>query len=213
MASRKHPATAVAPDSEKVSAIALRKRAAILQAAIALFRRYGFRKTSIDQIADAAHVAKPTVYAHFADKDALFVAVCDAVMEQVLSATESARRANERTEERLAAMIAAKFTYIFEVVHASPHAAELLDSQGSIAASVVANADARYAAMLRAEVTRAAKNGEIHLGHGAPSTQDVVSMLLQAGHGAAYGAKTAEEHRKNVARLVGAIWRGVSVAR
>lgn len=52
------------------SKVAAKKRLAILKAAVALFSRHGFKRTSIDLIAEAAKVAKPTIYAHFEDKDA-----------------------------------------------------------------------------------------------------------------------------------------------
>ena len=38
---------------------------AIVLAALGLFTKYGYRKTSIDDIAEAAQVAKRTVYLHF----------------------------------------------------------------------------------------------------------------------------------------------------
>src|SRR5882762_5395810 len=41
---------------------------AIVLAALELFARYGYRKTSIDDIAQAAQVAKCTVYLHFENK-------------------------------------------------------------------------------------------------------------------------------------------------
>ncbi|MCC6920357.1 MAG: TetR/AcrR family transcriptional regulator [Alphaproteobacteria bacterium] len=48
-----------------------RNRAAILSAAEALFGARGVEAVSIDEIADAADLAKGTLYNHFADKDAL----------------------------------------------------------------------------------------------------------------------------------------------
>jgi AcrR family transcriptional regulator len=44
----------------------------ILAAAFAVFARRGFTHASVQEIADEAGVAKPTLYNHFADKDELF---------------------------------------------------------------------------------------------------------------------------------------------
>jgi TetR/AcrR family transcriptional regulator of autoinduction and epiphytic fitness len=49
-----------------------RKRAAIVEAAIAEFRANGFEATSMDRIAATAGVSKRTVYNHFPSKDDLF---------------------------------------------------------------------------------------------------------------------------------------------
>lgn len=50
-------------------------RSEILQAAYKLFRRRGFFRVGMDQIADAAGVTKRTLYYHFDSKDALLTAV------------------------------------------------------------------------------------------------------------------------------------------
>lgn len=47
---------------------AQRTRARILKAATEQFQRFGYRKTSIDAVAQAAHVAKGSVYVHFENK-------------------------------------------------------------------------------------------------------------------------------------------------
>ncbi|MBJ6981513.1 TetR/AcrR family transcriptional regulator [Luteimonas sp. MC1572] len=62
----------------------LTKRAAILDAAKQMFTRQGFDGASMDQIAALAGVSKLTIYSHFGDKDALFVAVVNAACEQQL---------------------------------------------------------------------------------------------------------------------------------
>lgn len=45
-----------------------RTRARILAAALDHFRRFGYRRASVDEIARAAHVAKGSVYVHFENK-------------------------------------------------------------------------------------------------------------------------------------------------
>jgi AcrR family transcriptional regulator len=55
------------------------KRRRILSGARELFAELGFERASVDQIAARAGVSKATVYNHFADKKALFVA---AVVEE-----------------------------------------------------------------------------------------------------------------------------------
>ncbi len=45
------------------------KREAVLRAAVALFNENGFNATSIDDVAEALNVTKPTIYHYFANKD------------------------------------------------------------------------------------------------------------------------------------------------
>jgi len=51
------------------------KRAAIVQATLALFLRDGYARTSVDAIAAEAGVSKRTVYNHYGDKENLFLSV------------------------------------------------------------------------------------------------------------------------------------------
>ncbi len=62
----------------------LEKRAAILDAAKALFPARGYDGVSMDAIAQAAGVSKLTVYSHYQDKDTLFVEAVKAKCEDLL---------------------------------------------------------------------------------------------------------------------------------
>jgi AcrR family transcriptional regulator len=62
----------------------MEKRAAILDAAKALFTQGGFVGTSMDAVAASAGVSKLTVYSHFGDKDNLFREVIRAHVQERL---------------------------------------------------------------------------------------------------------------------------------
>ncbi len=55
---------------------ATRKR--ILDAAYVLFRRRGFTRVNVDEIAETAQITKRTLYSHFSSKDQLLEAVLEA---------------------------------------------------------------------------------------------------------------------------------------
>ena len=65
-------------------------REKILAEATRLFSAQGFEATSVDAVAEAAGVAKATVFAHFADKTSLLIAARTADLEQL----EAAMRAH-----------------------------------------------------------------------------------------------------------------------
>jgi len=62
------PAT-LPPDPDDV------RRRRLLEAALATFLRFGFRKTSMEEVARAAGLSRQGLYLHFATKDDLFGAV------------------------------------------------------------------------------------------------------------------------------------------
>lgn len=64
------------------------KRHAIMDAARRVFFSNGFIETSVDTIAAEAGVSKQTIYNHFGDKRALFLAVITAVQAEATAATQ-----------------------------------------------------------------------------------------------------------------------------
>lgn len=63
-------------------------RERIVEAALEVFLRRGFAGASMDEITGAAGVSKRTVYAHFGDKEALFLAAVSATVEPMQEALQ-----------------------------------------------------------------------------------------------------------------------------
>jgi AcrR family transcriptional regulator len=65
------------------------RRCKLLEAALTVFSRFGFRKTSMDEVARAAQVSRQGLYLHFATKEELFRATVQNALESALrTATE-----------------------------------------------------------------------------------------------------------------------------
>ncbi len=69
----------------------------ILKAAIKLFGDKGYFKTTVDDIAHAAGIAKGTIYLYFRNKEAIYVGTCveqfDQVMENIVAKINAAKTA------------------------------------------------------------------------------------------------------------------------
>lgn len=73
----------------------------ILDAAKKVFLERGFEGASIDEIAEVARAGKPTIYARFPGKEALFVAVMARNVREHISFFESIAPTGAAVEERL----------------------------------------------------------------------------------------------------------------
>src|SRR5262249_6385152 len=91
-------------------------RERILDAAMEIFARYGYRRASMDQVAEAAGLTRQAVYHHFASKEALFRAAVDALhdgaLEAAVSAGAAAEQAGHGLPDVLATLIDAKIRYV-----------------------------------------------------------------------------------------------------
>jgi TetR/AcrR family transcriptional regulator, mexJK operon transcriptional repressor len=81
---------AVMTDAAPVLSRAERNRRRILEAAERAFLSADYHDTSMDDVAAAAGVAKQTVYAHFGTKEALFIAMTQAMISAAVAAQNAA---------------------------------------------------------------------------------------------------------------------------
>src|ERR1700733_7835012 len=78
------------------------RQAAILEAAVKVFFQFGYRKTSMDDVAAAAKVSRQTLYLQFLNKEQLFRAALEYVTEQMLvSIRRLAGNQNSTVEQTL----------------------------------------------------------------------------------------------------------------
>jgi TetR/AcrR family transcriptional regulator, mexJK operon transcriptional repressor len=171
----------------------------MVAAATRLFSQYGLKRASMDQIAAEAGVAKPTLYAYFDDKEAVFRAVVESVCDELLEASTSASQTGAAIEERLAKMLSAKFTRYWQLVHASPHARELMDSQGELGAKIVKRSDRAFLKLL---VSVIEGEDELDLRRLGITSTAAAQLLIRATSGATYDATSSASHEKYLTEIV-----------
>ena len=86
----------------------------ILEAAKGLFIRYGFKKSTVDEIALQARVGKPTIYSFFPSKDALFLAIVAREAEGIRSIASEAATGRGEAIQKLEQMLSATLKAIRE---------------------------------------------------------------------------------------------------
>jgi AcrR family transcriptional regulator len=182
------------------------RRAAILESAKGVFLRYGFKKTSMDDLARAAGLSRQGLYLHFATKDELF----KAAVLHILGAT---RAAGQAALARDGEGIEARLLGAFEAMHGhaigqsgSEHMAELLATTQQILGNVFAEMEADFVA----DVTRILRNSGVvaawkDLGL---SAKDLAEHLYATSYGIKHRAATAAEYREQMRIAVRIVCRG-----
>ena len=98
-----------------------------------IFARYGYRRASMDQVAEAAGLTRQAVYHHFPNKEALFRAAVEALHDGALEAAVAAGKAAEDAGQSLADVLAvqvdAKTRYVIECMDETSHMEELLSQR------------------------------------------------------------------------------------
>ena len=91
-----------------------RKRAAILDAAVAEFRHSGYETTSMDRIAARAGVSKRTVYNHFPSKEALFAQILERLWEGSMDGLDLAYRGDRPLRPQLLELVQQKLRLLHD---------------------------------------------------------------------------------------------------
>jgi AcrR family transcriptional regulator len=156
---------------------------AIVLAALELFTRYGYRKTSIDDIAQAAHVAKRTVYLHFENKAAVFLAILEYLGDQVRQRCVAAERMAGTAVDRLTVLLDAYFGMGFELFSRSEHMPELEETFSKLARARISGLNAEYEDRLARFLRVLERVGEIGRPPRGLTAEQIVHILMRGAEG------------------------------
>ncbi len=178
------------------SDIALRR---ILLAAMTLFGRHGFQRTSMADIAREAAIARATLYLRFADKRALFEALASLLVDEALARAEAAWIGDAPLSTNIAATLLAKDLGFFQILNTTPHGSELLRLEAEMTAAHVARLDTEFEALLARRGRAVAQSGaDLTAFDGADG---FAAFLATAGSSLKHQVRTEESFRAMVDRL------------
>ncbi|MFC5711681.1 TetR/AcrR family transcriptional regulator [Thalassorhabdus alkalitolerans] len=77
------------------------KREMIVKAAASSFSMFGYKKTTIDQVAKLANIGKGTVYTSFESKESLFEAVLEQILQEIQHVFDNSIDPEKEVEENI----------------------------------------------------------------------------------------------------------------
>ncbi|OIV37029.1 hypothetical protein BIV57_13130 [Mangrovactinospora gilvigrisea] len=174
------------------------KRARIVDAAVDVFSRYGFRRTSMELLADAADVSRPALYQHFRNKNDVFTAVAELVGDRMAQAARHALEGGSGTADRLHAVLSIKLETALGVTD-SGHLAELVAEADTRAHTSRAPVEQRLADVLTEVITHA---DDLDPEAASIPPHDAAALLLDATAGIGRATDPPEVRRRRLRQLV-----------
>lgn len=178
------------------------RRCKLLDAALSVFSRYGFRKTSMDEVAHAAQISRQGLYLHFATKEALFRATVQSALETSL------RTANDVLADPSLAL-EPKLVRAFEewtgryVGMAGTGASDLAEAGDALVGAVIAEHKALF---LEAVVKAVRGSGLVAAYKGAGlNARQLADTLAATAHGLKCTCETRQEFVDRIAVAVRAL--------
>jgi AcrR family transcriptional regulator len=158
----------------------------ILDAAMRVFRRHGFRRSSIEQAAEAAGLTRQALYHHFASKEALFRAVLERLYENAFAAEIAAAVAAEQAGGSLGdivvAEVGARLRELLSSLDGSPHIEELFSEHLLQARDLYQTYATRYTEQIAATIARVCRKQKLALNKGMRASE-LARYIEMAVHG------------------------------
>lgn len=158
----------------------------ILDAAMRVFRRHGFRRSSIEQAAEEAGLTRQALYHHFSSKEALFRGAIERLYERALASEVAAAKTAEVAGRDLAdviiAEIGARLGVLFAELKGSPHLEELFSEHLAQARDLYQNYSTRFGAEVAGTIARVCRARKLKLVSGV-TVQELAGCVEMAIHG------------------------------
>ena len=172
------------------------KEQKIVDAAIRLVRRHGYRKVTMSDIAEASGMSRPTLYAAFPNKEAVFAALAAHHAEQNEAATHERLGQAETLVARLACIFEVWIIGPFESAVDAPEGPHPLRSAEAYAPAAIGDSYARLeqhlVSVLKDELPR--RRGM--------TARDLAHILMLATKGLTTSATDVTELRRLIEGLI-----------
>ncbi|KJC64344.1 transcriptional regulator, TetR family [Agreia bicolorata] len=179
----------------------------ILDASLAVFCRYGFSKTTMKDLAEAAGISRASLYLHFSNKEDVFRAGSQRAHATVMADVEAMLKTDGPAIERINKAMTAYLQGLMEEISASPHGQELFDSNLALSKDITQESRQHLTNRIAEVLDEAAVAGEIALDDLGTTPTDVADLILATVEGtkAAGGAGGQLSERSSLLmRILGA---------
>lgn len=124
------------------------KEEKVLTAARSVFMRYGFKRATMSDLADAAQMSRPAVYLIFSSKEEVLQALVTEIFNELLLQVREGLSKHESVADKLTFAFEVWCVRPFEMIQASPDAKDILESGYEFAAEITLHAFSDFETIL-----------------------------------------------------------------
>lgn len=181
------------------------KEEKVLTAARDVFMRYGFKRTTMSDLADAAKISRPALYLIFSSKEDVFQALVTQLFNELLGEVREGVSKNEGVVNKLTAAFEVWCVLPFEMIQVSPDAKDILESGYEFANEITVRAFADFEHIL-SDVLRPIVSAQAE----PPlSAEQLAHILTTAAQGFKESASSAIQLRQMIKGLITVVLAGL----
>jgi AcrR family transcriptional regulator len=177
-------------------------RERILAAATTLFSRYGYKRTSMEDIASEANLSRAALYLQFRNKEDIFREGARQLHEQGLADARAALAGNGPLPECLRRSVEAKTLRMLEIASSSPHGDELSDEKNRLCGDLATQGEHEFLELITAALRHADSTGEIDLASAGVTAAEAAEVFTHSAAGLKGRDVVIDDYRKRLATFV-----------
>ena len=177
------------------------KRKQILAAALIVFSRYGYKRTTMNDIAQNTGISRAALYLYYKNKEEIFRSLAYDLHEKALAAAKQALGLQAPFATRLLTAFRGK-NEEFSVIYDSPHGEELIELGMQVTADLASQAEADYIALFATFFEKAESNGEIDLAPLNLRPATCAEYLIKSSYGLKMGKPTIDQMQERLEKLI-----------
>ena len=178
-------------------------RERILVAAIQRFSKFGYRRTSINDVAEEAGLARATVYLYWRRKQDLFVAGLERFNAHSWNLAETAAAKNGSAAERIHATVMAQYGTTSDIVHGTASGHELFQANLNLGRVVVEECLRHGEKLLNRLLEQGIRDGEFKLQRSSARSAEIAHIIVSFAQNSLLDRHhTPSSYRKNLRKTV-----------
>jgi len=185
------------------------KKSQILQAAIEVFGTYGYKKTSMQDIADALDISRPALYQYYKNKEAVFLALVEHTLKLGEQAAIQGFSHSEDNFECLLHGIKNMEQVLFGPIFLKPNGKELLTLSKKLAPELMTSFEMQLFNKIVFVLEKAVAEQEINLKTLNVEVTDAAKVILQSVDGIKNSSESLEELDQQLNLFLTVFWQGL----
>jgi len=182
----------------------------VLAASLSCFKQYGFKRTSMEDLAKAADMSRPALYLLFKNKTDIFRSLSEAFHAKTLLSAKQALADNISIQTRISAAVTARMTPLYALAHDSVHGPELFDVNQNTSGDLNAEADDTFLRMLTEALQASLATGEITGGPDGLAARELAQLIIASAIGLKTFAFSAQDYETLLGKSVATFFEGMA---
>ena len=176
------------------------KRETILLSAWETFAAYGFRRTSMQDIADKASISRPALYLEFANKADIFRGLAKSIFQQNIVNAKEIFETDAPLKDKLLKVLIISFADFYQHIENTPHGEEMLSIKTELAGDIYLDWLDEIKSTICDGISK--ENENLEIGNSGINADNIASIIINTMHGSKSRQTNEAELRKQAENVV-----------